>query len=195
MIYLDLFQAFSARCLIVTILGFVPLTTWWQLNSFMTEASFKNSMRSLMLADSLTVFIATRVSGSSLTTPLAMPSYTMPKEPWPNSLCIVIFSLATSHSSGTYTGTKQDIAGQHQIHTPNSEELRRYLIFLLSAALKYSGFTDAYRTPFPSLLLFLLTRNTTQLTGSRQLWLWMGYIILYRKPTPHHRGRLMKTTY
>lgn len=85
------------------IIGCFLLTTWWQLNSFMTEASFRNSIRSLMLADSLTVLMATRISGSSLTTPLAMPSYTMPKEPWPSSLCIVIFSLATSHSSGTYT--------------------------------------------------------------------------------------------
>ncbi|TNN50676.1 hypothetical protein EYF80_039126 [Liparis tanakae] len=52
-----------------------------KLNSFMTEASFRNSMRSLMLAVSLTVLMATRVSGSSLITPLARPSYTMPKEP------------------------------------------------------------------------------------------------------------------
>lgn len=80
------------------------LTTWWQLNSFMTDASLRNSMRSRMLADSLTVLMATRVSASPFTTPLATPSYTMPKEPWPSSRHRVIFSLATSHSSGTYTG-------------------------------------------------------------------------------------------
>lgn len=78
-------------------------TTWWQLNSFMTEASLRNSILSLMLADSLTVLMATRVSGSSLTTPLATPSYTMPNEPCPSSRLREIFSRATSHSSGTYT--------------------------------------------------------------------------------------------
>lgn len=100
----------------------VHLTTWWQLNSFMTEASFKNSIRSLMLADSLTVLMATLVSGSSFTTPFAMPSYTMPKEPWPSSLCMVIFSLATSHSSGTYTGAGQESAGQHQRWAPHPKK-------------------------------------------------------------------------
>lgn len=82
---------------------FQQLTTWWQLNSFITEASFRNSIRSRMLADSLTVLIATLVSGSSFTTPFAIPSYTIPKEPCPNSRHMVIFSLGTSHSSGTYT--------------------------------------------------------------------------------------------
>lgn len=91
-------------CICVCVCVFVcKHTTWWQLNSFMTEASFRNSILSLMLADSLTVLIATRVSGSSLTTPFARPSYTIPKEPWPSSRLRQIFSRATSHSSGTYT--------------------------------------------------------------------------------------------
>lgn len=86
-------------------------TTWWQLNSFMTEASLRNSILSLMLADSLTVLMATRVSGSSLTTPFAKPSYTMPKDPWPSSRLREIFSRATSHSSGTYTVKKKEKEG------------------------------------------------------------------------------------
>ena len=89
----------------LSVLGCVR-TTWWQLNSFMTEASLRNSILSLMLADSLTVLMATRVSGSSLTTPFARPSYTMPNEPWPSSRLRAIFSRATSHSSGTYTEHK-----------------------------------------------------------------------------------------
>lgn len=79
------------------------LTTWWQVKAFMTDASFRNSIRCLRLADSLTVFTATRVSPSPLTMSFAMPSYTMPKVPWPSSLRMVIFSLATSHSSSSYT--------------------------------------------------------------------------------------------
>lgn len=85
------------------------LTTWWQLKAFMTEASFRNSIRSLRLADSLTVFTATCESPSPLMMSFAMPSYTMPKDPWPNSLKILIFSLGTSHSSSSYTaGTLQE---------------------------------------------------------------------------------------
>lgn len=84
------------------------LTTWWQLNSFITEASFKNSILSRMLADSLTVLMATLVSGSSFTTPLAIPSYTIPKEPCPSSRHMVIFSRGTSHSSGTYTKERKN---------------------------------------------------------------------------------------
>lgn len=84
------------------------LTTWWQLNSFITEASFRNSILSRMLADSLTVLMATLVSGSSFTTPLAIPSYTIPKEPCPSSLHMVIFSRGTSHSSGTYTEEREN---------------------------------------------------------------------------------------
>lgn len=49
-------------------------TTWWQLKAFMTEASFRNSILSRRLADSFTVFTATRVSPSPLTMSLAMPS-------------------------------------------------------------------------------------------------------------------------
>lgn len=84
------------------------LTTWWQLNSFITEASFRNSILSRMLADSLTVLMATLVSGSSFTTPLAIPSYTIPKEPCPSSRHMVIFSRGTSHSSGTYTEGREN---------------------------------------------------------------------------------------
>lgn len=82
-------------------------TTWWQLKAFMTEASLRNSILSRRLADSLTVLTATRVSGSPLTMSWAMPSYTMPNEPWPSSLSSAIFSRGTSHSSGTYTTQKQ----------------------------------------------------------------------------------------
>ncbi|TNN89324.1 hypothetical protein EYF80_000612 [Liparis tanakae] len=69
----------------------------------MTDASLRNSILSRRLADSLTVFTATCVSGSPLMMSLAIPSYTMPKEPWPSSLSTVILSRGTSHSSGTYT--------------------------------------------------------------------------------------------
>ena len=44
-------------------------------------------------------------------------------------------------------------------HQNATEELWRCSIILLSAALKYSGLTDAYRTPFPNLSLFLLTQR------------------------------------
>ena len=82
----------------------------------MTEASLRNSIRSRRLADSLTVFTATRVSASPLTMSLALPSYTMPKEPCPNSRRSVIFSRGTSHSSGTYTehgNTTPHLSTQH----------------------------------------------------------------------------------
>lgn len=94
-------------CVNHSLVTFSWLTTWWQLNSFITEASFKNSILSRMLADSLTVFMATLVSGSSFTTPLAIPSYTIPKEPCPSSRHMVIFSRGTSHSSGTYTKERE----------------------------------------------------------------------------------------
>ncbi|KAL0612076.1 Protein GVQW1 [Plecturocebus cupreus] len=82
----------------------------------MTEASLRNSIRSRRLADSLTVFTATRVSASPLMTSLALPSYTMPKEPCPSSRRRVIFSRGTSHSSGTYTehgNTTSHLSTQH----------------------------------------------------------------------------------
>lgn len=85
------------------------LTTWWQLNAFITDASLRNSILSLRLADSLTVFTATRVCGSPLTMSFPMPSYTMPKDPWPNSRNRVIFSRGTSHSSGSYTAQTQQM--------------------------------------------------------------------------------------
>lgn len=50
-------------------------------------------------------------------------------------------------------------------------------MFSLSAALKYSGLTDAYRTPFPSLSLFLFTHR--QLVFG-QLWLQTPCLSLYR---------------
>lgn len=82
----------------------------------MTEASLRNSIRSRRLADSLTVFTATRVSASPLMMSLALPSYTMPKEPCPSSRRRVIFSRGTSHSSGTYTehgNTTSHLSTQH----------------------------------------------------------------------------------
>ncbi|KAF3834783.1 hypothetical protein F7725_027341 [Dissostichus mawsoni] len=75
----------------------------------MTDASFRNSILSLRLADSLTVFTATRVSGSPLMMSLARPSYTIPKEPCPSSRITKILSRGTSHSSGTYTAQNKII--------------------------------------------------------------------------------------
>lgn len=97
-------------------------TTWWQLKAFITEASLRNSILSRRLADSLTVLTATRVSGSPLTMSLAIPSYTIPKEPWPSSLSTVIFSRGTSHSSGTYTtqNTHHFDKGDHSQSTLSS---------------------------------------------------------------------------
>lgn len=69
-------------------------------------------------------------------------------------------------------------------------------MFLLSAALKYSGFTDAYRTPFPSLSLFLARGDTAQLGGGKKLWTWLLNVILLRTSTPYyHRAMLMKTSH
>lgn len=99
----------------------LSLTTWWQLNSFITEASLRNSILSRMLAASFTVLMATLVSGSSLTTPLATPSYTIPKEPCPNSRLMVIFSRATSHSSGTYTREEETRTEPGQAKGPGAE--------------------------------------------------------------------------
>lgn len=77
----------------------INLTTWWQLNAFIMDASCKNSIRSRILAFSLTVFIATRSSGISAIS-CAIPSYTIPKEPWPNSRTNSILLRFNSHSSG-----------------------------------------------------------------------------------------------
>lgn len=43
---------------------------------------------------------------------------------------------------------------------------------LPSAALKYSGFTDAYSTPFPSLLLFLSKKMKFRLTNPISIRVW-----------------------
>lgn len=91
------------------------LTTWWQLNAFITEASLRNSILSLRLADSLTVFTATQVCGSPLTMSFPMPSYTMPKDPWPNSRNRLIFSRGTSHSSGSYTAQTPQTCRTHSV--------------------------------------------------------------------------------
>lgn len=143
----------------------------------MTEASLRNSILSLMLADSLTVLMATRVSGSSLTTPLAMPSYTMPNDPWPSSRLREIFSRATSHSSGTYTSEQQQKKSSLFIWILASIQrcsttVSTHRCHSLSAALKYSGLTDAYRTPFPRRSLFLFRAKTKSLQ-SQHIHFWI----------------------
>lgn len=108
------------------------LTTWWQVKPFMTEASLRNSIRSRRLADSFTVFTATRVSASPLTMSLALPSYTMPKEPCPSSRRSVIFSRGTSHSSGTYTeqgNTTPHLSTQHPWRIPQGSLAISHLSF------------------------------------------------------------------
>lgn len=113
-------------------------------------------MRSRMVASSLTVFRATLVSSPSATSPIASPSYTIPKEPCPSSRITVIFSRDTSHSSGMYTARRGDVTitiinttitipkrgngAADPMGTPAHPHI-------LSEALKYSGLTEAYSVP------------------------------------------------
>lgn len=76
-------------------------------------------MLSLRVAVSLTVFRATLVSWPSCSRSVAIPSYTIPKEPWPSSRSTRIFSRGTSHSSGMYTG------GESPRKTDREEALAR----------------------------------------------------------------------
>lgn len=145
----------------------------------MTEASLRNSMRSRMVASSLTVFRATLVSSPSATSPTASPSYTIPKEPCPSSRITVIFSRDTSHSSGMYTA-----GGSPSLMSPSpSREMGQQTPgghpHILSEALKYSGLTEAYSVPlgYPSLLLGRWrgghgTEDKGQRTGGQETGMW-----------------------
>jgi len=77
---------------------------------FITEASLRNSLRSLSVACSFTVLIAQRISGCPSTTSRTMPSYTIPKLPCPSSRSSSTFFRGTSHSSGSYTVEETDTA-------------------------------------------------------------------------------------